>query len=166
MLKHYLTVALRTLRRERGTTAIHVVGLGLGIATAFLLSLYVRHELTYDRFHEHGDRIHRVWLEEHEEGVDFVNVSTPLPLADRLDADFPEVEHAVRLFAFKDRVRRNDAQFAERIHLAGPAFFDVFTFPLLDGDPATALADPHSVVLSAPVAEKYFGEPARAGKYR
>ena len=158
MLKHYLTVALRTLRRERGTTAINVAGLGLGIATAFLLSLYVRHELTYDRFNERADRIHRVWLEEHEEGVDFVNVSTPLPLADRLDADFPEVEHAVRLYAFTDRVRRDDVQFAERIHLAGPAFFDVFTFPLLDGDPATALADPHSVVLAAPIAQKYFGD--------
>ncbi len=158
MLKHYLVVAFRTLRRERGTTAINVVGLGLGIATAFLLSLYVRHELTYDRFNERADRIHRVWLEEHEDGADFVNVSTPLPLADRLDTDFPEVEHAVRLYAFTDRVRRGPAQFAERIHLAGPAFFDVFSFPLLDGDPATALADPHNVVLSEPIAQKYFGD--------
>ncbi len=157
MLKHHLRLAIRMLRRERGYTAINVVGLGLGVSVALLLALYVRTELTFARFHANADRIQRLWLEEHDEGETFLNVVTPLPLADRIEADIPEVEHVVQLYDYTTVVRHDATQLSQRIHLAGPDFFDVFDFPLERGDRVTALADPHAVVLTASTATTFFG---------
>ncbi|MEO0857975.1 MAG: ABC transporter permease [Bacteroidota bacterium] len=161
MLKNYLLVALRGLRAQRGTTLLNVVGLAVGLACALLTGLYVRHELSYDRFHEHADRIVRVAKD--EPGSEFMGTSryalTPAPLAEALMRDVPEVERAAQVQAVEallgtdpDTRAYRDGLFATR------QFFDVFTFDLLDGDPATALAEPNSVVLTASTARAYFGD--------
>ncbi len=160
MLKSYLTIALRSLRKQKLYAFINVFGLAVGIAFCALIYLYVQDELTFDRFHEQGERIFRVTLQDFEgpgQGKS-EHPWQPLPLAEALVADLPEVERAVRFFNQERFVRRGGQTFEEPLLFADGALFEVFTFPLLRGDPATALDDPNSVVLSAQAAEKYFGE--------
>ena len=158
MLKNYLTIALRTLQKRPLYAAINGGGLALGIASCVLIGLFVRSEWAFDRFHADADRIYRAWLFEDEGDRQFTNTITPIPLGPQLAADFPEVEEAVRLLTFDDLVRRGERQFRERIHLADSAFFEVFSFPLLRGDAATALDDPNGIVLTEAMARKYFGD--------
>ena len=158
MLRNYLTIALRNLRQHPGYTAINVTGLAVGMAACLLIGLFVRSEWTFDAFHEASDRIVRAWVHEQYEDREFLNTITPLPLGPRLDERFPEVEAHVRLDARTDLVRHGDTQFRERIHLAEATFFDVFNFPLVRGNPATALDRPGSVVLTEAIAQKYFGD--------
>ncbi|MEM9999220.1 MAG: ABC transporter permease, partial [Bacteroidota bacterium] len=167
MLKNYLLVAFRGLRAHRGTTLLNVVGLAVGLACALLIGLYVWHELSYDRFHAHADRIVRVAKD--EPGSDFMGTSryalTPAPMAEALMRDVPEVEYAAQVQAAQvllgtdsDTRGYRDGLYATR------HFFDVFSFDLLDGDPATALAEPGSVVLTASTARAYFGEANAIGQ--
>ena len=160
MLKNYLTVALRNLRRHKGYTVINVTGLAVGMACSFLILLYVQDEISYDQFHEHGDAIYRVVRErlvsEHEWSR---HAATPWQLAPLLKADFPQIEETVRLAKQERLVRYGTAQHTEpRFFLGDSTFFDVFSFPLVQGDPETALRDPFSVVLTETTARKYFGE--------
>ncbi len=157
MLKSYLVVALRNLRKDRGYTFINVFGLAAGIACCLLIALFVRHEWSYDRFHEHADRLYRAWgREDYGEGRTFFYTNTQWVLGATLEANLPEVEATVRVDVFENLVGPEDGRYTERIHMADAAFFDVFSFGLLQGDPATALARPGSVVLTPAMAEKYF----------
>jgi putative ABC transport system permease protein len=158
MLRNYLTIALRTLRQHPGYAAINVTGLAVGMAACLLIGLFVRSEWTFDAFHTKSDRIARAWVHEQYEDRSFTNTFTPLPLGPRLAERFPEVEASVRLRARTDLVRQGDTQFRERIHLADSGFFDVFDFPLVQGNPATALDQPGSIVLTEAIAQKYFGD--------
>ncbi|HTE27923.1 MAG TPA: hypothetical protein VK664_25390, partial [Flavitalea sp.] len=80
MIKNYLKVALRYLKHHKGYTIINVSGFGVGIACCILIALFVKSEWSFDRFHSKADRIHRAWLQEHNEGQIFTNTVTPLPL--------------------------------------------------------------------------------------
>jgi len=159
MLKHYLLVALRGLRRQKLYAFINVGGLAVGIALCALIGLYVRDELTFDRFHEHADRIVRLTQTRYapDGSVEATHAYLPLPLGPALEADLPEVERAVRLMEQEAFVRRGTTALPEQILFADVGFFDVFTFPLLKGDPATALADPGGIVLSEAAARVWFG---------
>ena len=109
MLQHYLLVALRNLRRQKGYAAINVVGLAVGIALCALIGLYVRDELTFDRFHEKADRIVRVTQTRYaaDGSVEATHPYLPLPLGPALEADLPEVERAVRLMEQERRLARD-----------------------------------------------------------
>ncbi|MEM9999235.1 MAG: ABC transporter permease, partial [Bacteroidota bacterium] len=157
MLPTTLKVAWRALLRRKGTTALNVAGLALGLAGALLIALWVQHERSYDRFHTNGDRIYRVVLDYIKEGRVAENGFTQGILAPTLEEDYPEVEHAVR-FAYTGNVLRvDDRQFEEpRLSYADASVFAVFDFPLVHGDPATALAEPLSIVLTEAMARKYF----------
>jgi putative ABC transport system permease protein len=156
MLRNYLLVALRALRRQPGYVAVNVFGLGVGMAACLLIGLFVWQERTYDRFHEHADRLSRVWLVEEQEERTSTSVSTPVILAPTLQESFPEVEAAVRVMVRESAVGPPERRFTERVHGVDPAFFEVFSFPLLQGDPATALAEPGRVVLTPGLAKRYF----------
>ena len=164
MLRNYFKIALRNLMRHKGYAFINIAGLAVGLACCLLIGLFVRSELSYDRFHEKADRLYRAWVDEREEGERFFNTITPIPLGPTLERTFPDVQEAVRLYAYADLVRRGERQFTERIHLADSAFFDVFTFPLIRGDPQAALDQPNSVVLTEPIARKYFGDEDPVGQ--
>jgi len=159
MLKHYLTITLRSLGKQRGYAFINVFGLAVGIAFCALIFLYVRDELTFDRFHERADRIYRVIQQEHRPDGSVENEWTwqPMPLAPALKDDLPEVEQAVRLFEQEPLIRYGDQTFEESVLFADPSLFEVFSFPLRQGTPATALADLNSIVLSTSAARKLFG---------
>jgi predicted permease len=158
MLKNYLKVALRSLRRQKGYAALNVVGLSIGLACAFFILLWITHEVRYDRFHENGDDLYRVMRHAEFGGQIHTWAAMPMPLAEVLERDYPEVEHATLLtWQMDPLLTRGDVSYREEGYYAGPAFFEMFSFPLVAGDPATALDDPSSVVISETLAAKIFG---------
>ena len=163
MLRNYLTIALRTLRRNLGYTAINLTGLAVGMAACLVMGLYVRHELSYDDFHPASERIVRV-VEHVEAGErSRSRLMHSARLAPALNRALPDVEQAVRIsqrWGEGILVQRGENAFYEdRFFFADSAFFDVFGgFELQRGDPTTALAEPFSVVLTEQAARKYFGD--------
>ena len=158
MLSNYLKIALRNLRKRGGFSLINIAGLGLGIAASLVILLYVRHELTYDQFHEEADRIHEVYKERSTPTGTQVARDTWVPLLPRLTQTFPAVETGTRFWTQTDWVVHQNNAFEEEIAYTDSTLFDVFTFPLAQGDPATALADPYAAVVTPEVAERLFGD--------
>jgi putative ABC transport system permease protein len=171
MLRNYLQVAFRYFYKSKVHTVINLLGLTLGITSVFLISLYVRQELSYDRFHDRAEDLYRiVWIDENPQ------TRTPHPMAQALVADFPEVESAVSLtplfgsgLTIETHSFRNlekDERFDEaRILAVDTTFFDVFSFPIVRGDPKTALKDVNGgVLLSESMARKYFGDTDPVGR--
>lgn len=166
MLKNYFKIALRNLKRQKLYAFINVFGLAVGLAICTLIFLFVRDELTFDRFHVDHDRIYRVSHPSFDADGDFTGTYPyqPVPLGPALKAELPEVEAYVRFYEAPYVVRRETEVFQENILFADSSVFSVFTFPLLHGDPATALSDLNAVVLSEAAAGKYFGEEGPIGK--
>ena len=162
MLKNYLKIALRSLLRQRGYAFINIFGLALGIVCCGLIGLYVHHELSYDRYHRDADRIYRLVREwEPIEGYDDLTLATvPPAVLPLLTQQFPHLKDVVSFARFGETaVRYNEKEFREdRLFYAQPAIFDIFSVPLLKGDPKTALNEPFSIVLSESTARKYFGD--------
>lgn len=158
MLKSYLIVALRNLWKRRGFSLINILGLSVGLTACFLIFLYVRFEYSYDGFHVKANRIYRV-VSDIKTPSETVHANGPAwPVGPALQREFPEIESAVRTATVSFLFRKGDIKFQEENSLlADPEFFRVFDFPLLKGDPKTALREPFSVVLSETAAKKYFG---------
>lgn len=162
-----LKIAWRTIRREPAAAAINLLGLAIGMACCMLITLYIRHELSYDGFHAQGDRIYRVIAESgRDEQRFFQGANTSFPVGPALKAHFPEVADMVRFReGFGAVVSYGDSHFAEKkFYMADPAVFDVFTFRFVAGNPKTALAQPSNVVLTQRMARKYFGNADPIGK--
>jgi putative ABC transport system permease protein len=168
MLKNYVLVALRNLWRQKGYTLINIFGLTIGLASSILILLYVVNELTYDKFHEKSDRIYRVWISGSMPATEMRHAVSSPPMAEALVNDYPEVEQSCRIrLAGGWLVRQGERVFNEtdeEFIFADSTFFDVFSFKLLRGDPATCLAEPRSIVLSEEYARKYFGEEDPMGR--
>jgi putative ABC transport system permease protein len=162
MFRNYLIVALRNLWRHRGYTLINVFGLTIGLASSVFILLYVVNELTYDKFHEKSDQIHRVWISGSMPATEMRHAVTSPPMAEALLNDYPEVENVVRMRKSGGwLVRKGDRTFQEtdeNFIFADSTFFDVFSFDLIKGDPQSCLRDPRSIVLSEEYATKYFGD--------
>lgn len=159
MIGNYLAVAIRSLSRDRLFSLINILGLSLGIACALVITLFVLDELSFDRHHEKADRIHRVILDAKLMGKEIQGPISPAPMAAAIRAEIPEVETAVRLWRRSDVVVARGADtFTEDVYYADPEYFEVFTHPLLEGDPATALVEPNSIVLVQRAAKRLFGE--------
>lgn len=157
MLKNYLKVALRNLRKYKGYTSINVIGLAVGMAVCLLIFSYVSHELSYDRYHEKSDRIYRVTLDHPSAHL----AVTPSMIYPTLRQLYPEIEAGVRLLdvgSYQPQVVRNGERvFEERsFAFADSSLFAVFDFELLAGEPESALARPNTVVISRDMARKYF----------
>ncbi|MEM6784470.1 MAG: ABC transporter permease, partial [Bacteroidota bacterium] len=163
MIKNYLLIALRTLRRQKSYAAINVLGLAFGLACFLLIAAFVQHEVSYDQVHPNLDRIHRVVQQQPNNmfmGSDRFAV-TPAPLAGALVTDYPEVTHATTFTNYRALLSIGETHTYERGLWASVDFFAVFEgFTLLQGDPATVLAEPASVVLTEDVAAKLFGDAA------
>lgn len=166
MLKSYFKIFLRNLRKYKGYTFINVVGFAIGLASCIMITMYVLNELSYDKFYENADRIYRVALHRIYPNREVFYGITPVPLAKTLESDYPEVVHATNFRRFQDVVvKYQDKVFREnRGLLAAPNFFTVFSLPLNEGDPATVLAEPNSIVLTEAIAQKIFGEEDPLGK--
>ncbi|MBK7869992.1 MAG: ABC transporter permease [Saprospiraceae bacterium] len=163
MFKNYLKIAIRNIRKDKVYAFINISGLAVGIAVCLLMVLYIQHELSYDRFHSKAERVHRLVLDLKMEGrAMHFNATYPL-LAETMKAEIPEVEKATRLLDRDAQVfKKEDQVFQEdNIYFADPDFFELFDFKLIQGNPQTALSAPNQVLLTPPLAEKYFGKNAQ-----
>ncbi|MBS1935012.1 MAG: ABC transporter permease, partial [Bacteroidetes bacterium] len=159
MLKNYLKVAFRNLWRHRIFSFINIMGLTVGLTAFFLIFMYVKFELSYDSFHPNADRIYRVVCDL-KTPTETINADGPSwAIAPHIKNDFPEIESAIRYTNASLLVRKGDIKFQEDNTLfADSAFFHVFGFKLLKGNPATVLKDKFSIVLTETAAKKYFGK--------
>ena len=166
MLKSYLKTALRSLRRHPVYSLINIVGLSIGMACFIFVALIIKGEFQVDRFHERADRIFRVTRLDHHSGTANRVALTQAPLAAALKRDYPEVEKAAcfnyfgnALVGYKDtKIKQELISFAE------PDFFEMFSYAFLSGNPATALKQPQTAVITNQVAEKFFGSENPLGK--
>jgi len=158
MLKNYIKVALRNLRRDPTYSYINVIGLAVGLACFLLIALYIQNELRYDRFHAKTDRIVRVTSHYSDvNGTRSFARSNPA-IGPTLKNDLTEVSNTVRLQRFKGTMRYQEKMFNETyMFFAESSVFDIFTFPLLRGNPVTSLREPNTAVLTQATAQKYFG---------
>ncbi len=165
MFRNYLTVAYRNLVRYKVYSAINITGLAIGIAFCILTFLYVRHEWSFDAFHEKADRIYRIYNKgEVGEGSD-ASAMMPGPLAPALAEAFPtQMQHVVRINHSSHTFQYGDHSFRERVIYVDPDFWDVFSFPLIKGDPATALDRKDAMIISETAAQKIFGNTDPMGK--
>ena len=166
MLLSYFRIALRNLVKHKVYSVINVAGLSVGIACCLFIFLFVRNETSYDRFFENGDRIYRVMrvgeMNGEKVGIPYVSGG----YAPALKNDFPaEIAHALRVMPEKGLVTYGDKSFQEnKLFFADSTFFEVFSYPLLQGDPRTVLDKPNSLVLTQATARKYFGNADPVGK--
>ncbi len=158
MIKNYFKTAFRSLLKNKGFTAINVLGLTLGIATCLLIVFYVFDELSYDRYNDKADRIYRVNNDIKFGGNENSYAVAPAPAAMALKADFPEIEQAARIISVGGVRVRKGGQFLQedRVLYADSTLFSVFTFPMIEGNPADALKAPNSIVINERTARKYF----------
>jgi ABC-type antimicrobial peptide transport system permease subunit len=163
MFNNYLKIAFRNIKRHKGYYFINIAGLTIGIVCFILIGLWVKDELSFDRFHQKKDRIFRVLNRNHDGSADF-NITYALGPA--LKAEYPEVEESCRVCLwFGSHVKYQDKIYAERnIYLSDPSFFKIFSFPFIRGNPETALSDKYSIVLTEQMAQKYFGDEDPIGK--
>ena len=166
MFRNYLIIALRNLKRHKSYSFINIAGLTLGLSIFLLLSAWITHELSYDRFHEKADSIYRINTQ--HQFPDYITYSfrTPGPLSSLLKENYPEIQAATRTAWTGERiVRYKDHSYYENfIMTVDPAFLQLFNFPLLQGDKQTALEELHSIVITVSTAEKYFGTENPIGK--
>jgi len=166
MFKNYMKITLRNIKKQKGYSFLNITGLAVGIACFILIMLFVRDELKYDKFHEKADRIFRVYSEGQIGDTDFTMLASSAILNRALRAEYPEIltvttmtERDNYLVEYENRIFRED-----RIILTDTTFFDVFTFPFIQGNPDNALSQPYSVVLTRSTSDKYFGGANPLGK--
>ena len=164
MFKNYLKISFRNLKKHRGYSFINVIGLAIGMAACLLLFLWVQNELSFDRYHEKAGRIYRAFLQREIEGQVDRFAGSPAPLGPALVNEFPEIEKAVRFGSNRFLISYENKRFYEDVFFADPEVFDVFTFPLIKGDPKAVLREPHSIIISEEMKEKYFGDEDPIGK--
>ena len=165
MFKNHLKIALRSVGRNKAYSFINISGLAIGMACCILMLLWIQDELSFDRFHRNADRLGRVVAEVGHSGQRPWAV-TEAPLSQALKEEYPEIVQAARMqLGRRFRVRYGEKQFNERNNIfAEPAFFEMFTFPFLKGNPITALSGKRSVVITEKMAQKYFGAEDPLGK--
>jgi len=181
MLRNYLKIAARNLWKSKGTAAINVLGLSVGLACCMLVSLYIYEETHYDRHHTRATDLYRVgttFMPKHDEGAGgdghTPTFATPVPMAAALKAEFAEVEKTARLltgFGQGNALIRSledgavDRAFKEeKGYFADSTYFELFTYDFVEGTPATALNAPQTVVISEEIARKLFGSAPAYGR--
>ncbi len=157
MLKHYVHISLRSFRRHAVQTCITVSGLSLALVASLVIVLYVQDELSYDRFHEDAESVHRI---RSARDGDY-RALMPASMAEALSTDYPDIQSVVRLFKHWEvpLISNGDmGSYEQSFYFADSSFFDVFTFELLRGNSKKALNQPNSVLLTESSARRYFGE--------
>lgn len=166
MIRNYLKIAFRSLLRNKSYAFINAIGLAVGIAACLLLFLIVQFESSFDTFHTKKDRIYQVVSEFHYGGISYGR-GAPMPVPLALRTDYPQLEKVAGIAATGSQINIYDAkkQTIEKkfkdeggMFYAEPEFFEMFDFPMLSGNPKTALSEPYTAILTQEIAEKYFGD--------
>ena len=166
MFRNYLKIAVRSLLKQKLYSGINIFGLALGMACALLIGLWVRDEMSYDRFLPNAERIYQVRVNSEYQGEIGTNFLTPGPLQEAIATDVPEVA-AVTKMGYEPQsllIKVGDEATKESGYFATSDFFSVFDLPAIYGDPKTALATTGQVVITRNVAEKYFPNGLAIGK--
>ncbi len=163
MLKNYLKIAWRNFVKQKGYSFLNMGGLAIGMACAIHILLWVHHESSYDDFHENSDQIYRLTAEANE---DFKAAVSPAGMVEELPDLMTQIHSSVRLSRpFEELFEVNGEKFKESGALFVDAnFLEVFTFPLIEGDPETALDQPDGILITRTIAQNFFGEEQALGK--
>jgi putative ABC transport system permease protein len=166
MFKNYIKVALVNLRKHKAFSFINIIGLAIGIACCILITIYVFHELSYDRYHAKADRIFRLHSDLKFSGDHLIIPKSSPPTGKYLVENYPEVLSAVQFRGpMRLPIRHRDKLFyINRFFFADNSVFDIFDFPLIKGDPRTALTTASTCVITESTAKKYFGDESPLGK--
>ncbi len=160
MFTNYFKIAIRNIRKHKGYSLINIVGLAVGMACCVLILLWVFDELSYDRFHENLDRLYRIVITSERGTFE----SSPWALIPALKRDYPEIVMGSWYSPRTILMKVDDRLYNETCGLVDPEFLEMFTFPFTQGDPQTAFANRHSIVLTEKTADKYFGSENPIGK--
>ncbi|MBN1222717.1 MAG: ABC transporter permease [Candidatus Aminicenantes bacterium] len=171
MLRNYIKIAVRNIYRNKMFATINILGLSVGMACFFLIALWVRDELSFDKFHVNKDRLYQMTIKHPN---DVLDPNVPYALAPVLKSEYSEITDYTRLvrlanimtcsLRYQDDRGKQVKFYEDKICRVDPGFFSMFSFSFLKGDPDKALKDPDSVILSEGIAEKYFGSENPLGK--
>jgi len=158
MFQNYLKITLRNIVKYKIFSFINIFGLSLAIACSIIVILFVRNEITFDKFHSKADRIYRPYTDVKRGARESIGVHTPFIMGKQLKEDYPEIEAYTLLTSFFDQVYKADLSFPEEIHIASEDFFNIFDFKVIEGSTQNIMAQPETIVITREMAEKYFGE--------
>ena len=166
MIKNFLLIALRNLKKDFWYSLLNILGLTIGITFSLFLIFYIKDELNYDRQNQKADRIYRINTYVHEKDKNTDIAITQLPLGPTMKKDYPEVEEMVRLNGRERTLFKNgeNSFYETKIYYADSTLFKVFTVKFVEGNAGTALQAPFDIVISKSLAKKYFGNAQAIGK--
>lgn len=167
MILNYLKVTWRNINKHKSFSMINILGLAASMSVCLLIMLFIIDQRSYDRFHEHSDRIYRINSDFKSGSIDepMLYATSPANLAEKLEQEFPAVEEAVRIRGgYNGEIRVDDKTFTLQGIFTDGDFFQVFDFELIKGNSLTALSEPGSIILSTKSAEKLFGSDDPMGK--
>jgi len=164
MIRNYFIIAWRNLARNRTYSIINIAGLSIGLACAMLILLYVKDEVSFDNFHKQGDKIYRIVTHSKFDGVEHKDSNTGFFQGPRFAKNAPGIQSFVRVQSSAEDIKKGTEIQSQDLLYVDSSFFSVFTFPLLSGNAATCLIEPHSIVLSEDAAKTHFGTSDAVGK--
>jgi putative ABC transport system permease protein len=166
MFRSYLVTALRAMARHKLYSFINIAGLAVGLACAILIMLFVRDELSYDKWIPNSENLWRLEVTYHVPGRSdpIFTAQTPMPIPPAMHDQIPEVRSATRLVREDMTLTAGDRQFSEKVGVVDPNFLQMIALPLVAGDPRTVLSRPENLVISQTAARKYFGDADPIGK--
>jgi len=167
MIKSYFKIAWRNLKKNKVFSFINIFGLSVGLTCCILITLYINHELSYDKYHSNANEIYQVGTVFIKEGKEDKKPNTPALMAEMMKAEFPEITETSRLVGLfaEDKTLLQYSEnpgvprsfYESKGYLADPSFFTLFSYDFIEGEAAGSLVKPNSVVLSEAVAKKIFG---------
>lgn len=161
MLRNYFSTAYRNLKRHKVFSFINILGLAIGMAACLLILQYVTFQFSFDAFHANKDQIYRLVLEETVPGRQLTSPA----LGPAMQREYPQVKQVARLRKESGVVSYENAVFTEdKLYFADASFLQMFSYPLLKGNPATALTQSNTAVISQSMASRYFGDKEAVGK--
>jgi putative ABC transport system permease protein len=158
MFKNYFKTAFRNLRKNKLYSAINIFGLTVGLTACLLIGVYINHELSYDKFNVNADRMVRVTMEYKNSGTVNTTATTGTKVGPQFKRTFPSIEEYARTYITNRVIKSSDKVFDEpNVLYADQPFFKIFSFPIIEGNAATALDAPDKMVITKSMAKKYFG---------
>ena len=168
MIKNYFKIAWRNLMKNKIFSFINIFGLSVGLTCCMLISVYLYNEVSYDKYHKNIDKLYQLATTFIKDGKEDKTPNTPAPMAAAMKQEFPEISETARLMAlfaddktllqYKEGNAAPKSFYETKGYMADASFFKLFTYNFIEGDAATALKEPNTIVLSEEIAKKFFGD--------